>query len=209
MQLGLVDVASLLQFKVQIYIYICMKYIINESQIRLIQEGLNFDVVYSTTQPQIFRDTCMKFAKGDEDLAKEFCQIGFIKVFNNLEKYSGVGNLTGWVRRVVKNEIINELRKRKIDTSSEFDFERNDFEDKPEEEEILTSTIGKMNLLRAINNLPEGYKSVLSLYFFSHLSHKKIGEILGIDEGTSRSQLSKAKNALKKSLQKYFNRQEP
>ena len=206
MQLEPVDVVSLLQFNTKIYIYIRMKYIINESQIRLIQEGLNFDVVYSTTQPQIFRDTCMKFAKGDKDLANDFCQIGFMKVFNNLEKYSGIGNLTGWVRMVVRNEIINELRKRKIDTYSEFDFERNDFEDKPEEEEILTSTIGKMNLLRAINNLPEGYKSVLSLYFFSHLSHKKIGELLGIDESTSRTQLFKAKNALKKSLQKYLDK---
>lgn len=181
-----------------------MKYIINESQIRLIQEGLNFDVVYSSTQPQIFRDTCMKFANGDKDLANDFCQIGFIKVFNNLDKFSGQGSLTGWVRKVVKNEIINELRKRKIDTSSEYDFERNDFEDQPEEEEILTSTIGKENLLRAINNLPTGYKTVLSLYFFSKLNHKKIGELLGIDESTSRSQLFKAKQLLKKSLQKYM-----
>lgn len=182
-----------------------MNYLITESQLNLITEGLDFDEVYKLTHPVVFREVCMKMAKGDVDQAKDFCQIGYMKVLKNLEQYSGTGNLTGWVRTVVKNEIFNEFRKRKLDVQSDYDFERADLEDKPEEGEFLISQVGKGNLRKAIESLPEGYKTILLLYHFSDLTHNKIGDLLGIDAGTSRSQLSKARVALKKTVGKYLN----
>jgi len=167
-------------------------------------EGLNFDEVYKTTHPTVFREVCMKLAKGDLDQAKDLCQIGYMKVFKNLDQYSGTGSLTGWVRRVVQNEIFNEFRKRKLDTQTDFDFEKADLEDKPEEEEFLISSVGKGNLRKAIESLPEGYKTILLLYYFSGMRHNKISELLGIDPGTSRSQLSKARESLRKSVGKYL-----
>ena len=89
-----------------------MKYLITESQLNIITEGLDFDEVYKLTHPIVFREVCMKMAKGDLDQAKDFCQIGYMKVLKNLDQYSGIGNLTGWVRTVVKNEIFNEFSKR-------------------------------------------------------------------------------------------------
>ena len=182
-----------------------MKYLVTESQLNLITEGLDFDEVYKKTHPIVFREVCMKMAKGDLDQAKDFCQIGYMKVLKNLDQYSGIGNLTGWIRTVVKNEIFNEFRKRRLDTQTDFDFERADLEDKPEETEFLISSIGKKNLIKAIENLPEGYKTILLLYYFSGMKHNKIAELLGIDSGTSRSQLAKARESLRKSVGKYLN----
>ena len=64
--------------------------------------------------------------------------------------------------------------------------------------------ITKEQLRKAIDKLPEGYKSVLVLYYFGNLNHSEVASVLGIDPGTSRSQISKAKSALKKSLEGYL-----
>jgi RNA polymerase sigma-70 factor (ECF subfamily) len=154
-----------------------MKIIITESQRRVLAEGLDFAEVYRDSFKPIFSQVCMKYAKGDTDLAKEYCQIGFLKVYQNLDKYSGQGNLQGWVRRVVTNEILNQFRKKELDTTTDMDLSRMD---------------------------AEGYKTILMLYYFGNLKHNEIAEVLGIDPGTSRSQLSKAKTSMKKSLEKYL-----
>jgi RNA polymerase sigma-70 factor (ECF subfamily) len=146
----------------------------------------------------------MKYANGDVDLAKEFCQIGFLKVYKNLSKYSGQGNLQGWVRRVVTNEIINEFRKKKLDTTTDFDISRMDVEVEPTETDFMGGRITKEQLRKAIDGLAEGYKTILMLYFFGNLKHNEIAEVLGIDPGTSRSQLSKAKVSLRNALAKYL-----
>ena len=70
-----------------------MKIIITESQRKILIEGLDFTEVYKKSYNPIFSQVCMKYSKGDIDLAKEFCQIGFLKVYKNLDKYSGQGNL--------------------------------------------------------------------------------------------------------------------
>lgn len=174
-----------------------MKYIIHESQLIILKEGLAFEEVYKETFNSVYKDVCMKYAKGDRDLANEFCQVGFIKVFNNLDKYSGVGNLTGWVKRVVQNEIINIFRKRKLPTS-DVDLSNIDIEVETPDKGVISNKLMAKDLLDAIKKLPEGYRSVLTLFYFAEMTHKEIGNVLGIDEGTSRSQLSKAKLALKK-----------
>ena len=181
-----------------------MKIIITESQRKILAEGLDFAEVYKDSYRPIFSQVCMKYANGDVDLAKEFCQIGFLKVYKNLSKYSGQGNLQGWVRRVVTNEIINEFRKKKLDTTTDFDISRMDVEVEPTETDFMGGRITKEQLRKAIDGLAEGYKTILMLYFFGNLKHNEIAEVLGIDPGTSRSQLSKAKVSLRNALTKYL-----
>ena len=181
-----------------------MKIIITESQRKILTEGLDFTEIYKKNYNPIFSQVCMKYSKGDIDLAKEFCQIGFLKVYKNLDKYSGQGNLQGWVRRVVTNEIINEFRKKQLDTTTDLDISRMDVGVEPTETDLMGGQITKEQLRKAIDKLPEGYKSVLVLYYFGNLSHSEVASVLGIDSGTSRSQISKAKSALKKSLEGYL-----
>lgn len=181
-----------------------MKIIITESQHRTLMEGVNFEEVYQKTYKPIFNQVCMRYAKGDSDLAKDFCQLGFMKVFQNLHKYSGEGNLEGWVRRVVVNEVINQFRKRGLETTTNVDIPSMNLEVEPEEKDFLGGRISKEVLKKAIDKLPEGYRTILLLYYFAGMRHNKIAEVLGIDPGTSRSQISKAKTSLKKSLEKYL-----
>ena len=111
-----------------------MKYIITESQYRLITETIQFDDVYRKTYPYMFRAVCMKYAKGDYDLASDYCQLGYLRVNDKLDTFRGDGSLEGWVRRVISTTILNELRGKKSDivTTKDFDFERNDVSDEPE-----------------------------------------------------------------------------
>ena len=183
-----------------------MKYIITESQYRLLTETINFDEVYKQTYRNMFRAVCMKYAKGDYDLASDYCQLGYLRVNDKLDTFRGDGSLEGWVRRVISTTILNELRGKKSDivTTKDFDFERNDVSDEPEEKYEDIEFMGKYtvsDIRKAIESLPEGYKIVFYQYFYKNKSHRDIANMLGIDEGTSRSQLAKAKKKIKDYLE--------
>jgi RNA polymerase sigma-70 factor (ECF subfamily) len=176
--------------------------------IKLIESKLNFSEVYNQTYKKIFNSVCMRYAKKDYDLAQEYCQNGFIRVYKNLDKYSGTGNLEGWVNRVVTNEIINQLRSAKTKPQSDGGVDVNTLNivDEPVEKEDEIEYMGKYSkqlIKRAIDSLPEGYKFVFIRYFFNDKSHKEIANELGIDEGTSRSQLAKAKAKIKQYLESH------
>ena len=85
----------------------------------------------------MFRTVCMKYSNGDYDLASDYCQLGYVKVHKNLHTFKGEGSIEGWVRRVLITTIINEMRLKKqkkyIDTTTDYDFERTDLADEPEE----------------------------------------------------------------------------
>lgn len=181
-------------------------YIIKESQLRNLLEGLEFAQVYSDTYDNVFKFVCMRFANRDKDLAKDYCQVGYMKVMDKLNTYSGQGSLEGWVKKVVTNTIINELRKRQLDTTSNVDLERTDIEDVQYDlnPDFFEGRLTASQLRRAVNELPEGYRKVMYLYFFKNLSHEEIGELMGINPGTSRSQLHKGKNILRKIIGDYL-----
>ena len=183
-----------------------MRYIITESQYRVLTETIEFDEIYKQTYPKMFRSVCMKYAKGDYDLASDFCQLGYIQVHKKLHTFRGEGSVGGWVRRVIFTTIINEFKKKEysVDASSDFDFERNDIADEPVqyfEPENFMGKYSEEDIKDAINSLPEGQRFVFYEYYFNDKSHKEISKILGFDEGTSRSQLYNAKNKIKKYLE--------
>ena len=181
-----------------------MKIIITESQLKLITEGISFSDAYKQTFPKIFNTVCMRYAKGDYDLDKEYCQVGYIRVYNQLDKFRGESGIMTWVSRVVTNEIINLLRKRKIEVNRDVDVEKVNVIDTPVEKEENIEYLGKFSpkdIKNSIEALPDGYKIVFIRYYYNNKSHKEIAEELGISEGTSRSQLSKAKQSVKKYLE--------
>ena len=105
-----------------------MKYIITESQYKIIKESVEFEKIYKDTYPKMFRSVCMKYAKGDRDLADEFCQLGYLKVYDKLHTFRGEGSLEGWVRIVITRTILTELTRgvKSIQMVPDFDYERND-----------------------------------------------------------------------------------
>ena len=181
-----------------------MKIVITESQLKQITEGMSFEKAYKETFPVVFNLVCKKFAKGDYDLAQEYCQTGYLRVYNQLDKFRGESSITTWVRQVVTNEIINLLRKRTLDTNRDVDVEKVNVTDEPIEKENEIEYMGKYSskdIKNAIEDLADGYKFVFIRYYYSGKSHKEIADELGISEGTSRSQLSKAKQNVKKYLE--------
>ena len=183
-----------------------MKYIINESQYRLLIETIDFNDVYKKTYPTMFKSVCMRYANGDYDLAKDFCQLGYVKVYDKLHTFKNEGSIEGWVRRVITTRILDEvkIKKRNIQTTNDFDFERNDVLDEPQEKYEDIEFMGKYtvsDIKNAIESLSEGYKTIFNEYYYNEKSHREIANMLGIDEGTSRSQLSRAKKKIKDYLE--------
>lgn len=150
---------------------------------------------------------CMRYTR-DTDQALDILQEGFIKVFQNMERYSGAGSFEGWVRRIMVNLSIDRFRKQKNDflllngsTSIE------DFEDVVEDESDVESVdydFTPEQILEAMQQLSPAYKTVFNLYVFENYTHQDIAEALSISIGTSKSNFAKAKRNMKKILLKYY-----
>ncbi len=139
----------------------------------------------------------MRYAK-DHAEAEDILQDSFIKIFDKIVSYDFKGSFEGWLKRIVVNTALNKCVKNK---SLKESYTMDDIE-LPEAEKVL-SDIGANELLEIINKLPEGYKAVFNMYVVDGYSHKEIAESLEISEGTSKSQLSKAKGMLRKILEQY------
>jgi RNA polymerase sigma factor (sigma-70 family) len=134
-----------------------------------------------------------------EEEAEDVLQEAFINAFRNLDSYRGDATFGAWLKRIVVNKAINALNKRKHETIPDDDEQWDVAEEEavPEYREDLTVERVK----ESIEKLPDGYRTVLSLYLLEGYDHQEIGEILGITESTSKSQLNRAKNKLKELLQ--------
>ena len=143
----------------------------------------------------------------DRDTAEEVLQEGFIKIFDKLEAFDYKGSFEGWIRRIMCNTAIDNIRKNKRKptlTDNENDFKIGYENPIIEAEELEFIGIKAEIALEAINKLSPAYKAVFNLYVMEEYTHKEIGEILGISEGTSKSNLSKAKMNLKQILKEKF-----
>lgn len=183
-----------------------MKLVINESQLELLTENLSFREVYKDTFPIIFNSVCMKYAKGDYDLAQEYCQTGYIKVYNNLHTFRGESNIKTWVTRVVTNAIISLIKPKikQLNPDKNIEIEKLSIIDEPIEKEDEIDYMGKYSkkdLEDAIRQLPDGYKYIFIKYFYENKTYKEIAKELGISEGTVRSQIFKGKRRFKKYLE--------
>ena len=134
----------------------------------------------------------------DADEAKDVLQDAFISAFNSLESYRGDSAFGGWLKRIVVNKAINLVRRRRferIPETTEFDVKESEAVD---ELEGFPFTVEKVKM--AIEQLPDGYRVVLSMYLLEGYDHSEIGEVLGISESTSKSQFNRSKKKLKEIL---------
>jgi len=138
---------------------------------------------------------CLRYCK-DEHHAQEALQNGFIKVFSNLDAYRNDGPLAAWIRRIVVRAAIDQLdiAKRYKSIFSSIEMQQLASDHYMDWHETMTYD----ELLKLINTIPEGYKLVFSMFVLDDMSHAEIAEALGIEETTSRTQLKKARNYIKK-----------
>jgi len=141
---------------------------------------------------------CLRYA-GSIMEAEDILQEGFIRVFKNLHHFRFEGSLEGWVRRTMVNSAINYYKKQlrfknEIGLNEAITFATN-----------MDDGLSKLaldELLNIIHDLPVGYRTVFNLYAIEGYTHKEIGALLGISENTSKSQFSRARNAIQMALGK-------
>ncbi|MBT1688527.1 RNA polymerase sigma factor [Fulvivirgaceae bacterium PWU37] len=135
---------------------------------------------------------------GDRDEADDVLQEAFISAFRSLDHYRGESTFGAWLKRIVVNKAINALHKRRYEAMP--DDDRWDVPEEAAEEYADPLTVERVKT--AIHQLPDGYRSVLSLYLLEGYDHQEIAEIMNISESTSKSQLNRAKSKLKELLAK-------
>lgn len=149
-----------------------------------------FETYYSSMM-----SVCMRYSN-DKDTAQDVCQTGFIKIFEKLDLYTSGGSFEGWMRRIMVNCAIDKIRKSKKELSIIEDEGRiPDVES--EDADLDLSTVNYQVILDAVQQLSPAYRTVFNLFVMENTPHKEIAEILNISEGTSKSNLAKAKKRLK------------
>lgn len=141
---------------------------------------------------------CIGYSNSRER-AKDVLQDGFIKVFRSIRNFSRQGSLEGWIRKIMVNTSIDHFRKKKKEGII---FDENMIESISSDAQALDHLLAK-ELLVLIGQLPEGARLIFNLFAVEGYSHREIAEILDIREGTSKSQLARAKTLLQDLLQKY------
>ena len=152
------------------------------------------ELLYKKFSPKMYA-ICLRYA-GNSDDAQDLLQEGFIKVFKNLEKFRSEGSFEGWMRRVFVNTSIEHFR-RKVNLNSITENEEKGIEDSTWN---VLDSLAEKDIIQLIQDLSPGYRTVFNLYVLEGYSHKEIGDILGINEGTSKSQLARAKMILQKKV---------
>lgn len=140
---------------------------------------------------------CMRYTK-DIDEAQDVLQDGFVKVFTKLDRYQGGGSLEGWVRRVMVNTALDQIRKN-LKFQDNIAMDQVDF--KLEHQGFIIEGLMEEDLLKLINEMPLGYKTVFNMFAIEGYSHKEISDQMGISENTSKSQYSRARAYLKTKLE--------
>lgn len=138
---------------------------------------------------------CRRYLKNHLD-AEEVMLTGLVKIFQHVGQFEHKGSFEGWMKRIMVNEALGFLRKKEpLHLAIEKDTLQIATEANAEQD------LAAEDLLRLLHDLPAGYRTVFNLYAIEGYSHKEIGEFLQISEGTSKSQLSKARALLQRRLQ--------
>lgn len=144
---------------------------------------------------------CLRMVKNEED-AEDLLQNSFVDVFRNLDRFRFQSSVGAWIKRVVVNNCINFLKKKRIQFSEleeRHEFQFTEFPSSGQEESPLQMKAIKTALFQ----LPDGYRVVFSLYAMEGYDHQEIADILGISVATSKSQYSRAKQKLRVLLKEY------
>jgi RNA polymerase sigma factor (sigma-70 family) len=151
--------------------------------------------LYQAYSPKML-PVCYRFAHNRED-AEDMLQEGFIKVFSQIRTFRKQGSFEGWVRRIIVHTCINILKKNKKFNDSIDIAHANTL---PIREETVSSMVQAKQIVECIRILPLGYRTVLNLYAIEGYAHKEIACMLEIEESTSRSQYTRARQMLEEIL---------
>lgn len=140
----------------------------------------------------------MQYSGNDEE-ARDILQEGFIKIFENLQNYKFEGSFEGWMRRITVNTALERYRSRhnlyRVDDIDSIDEPDAD----PDNEDY--AGLEAADLMRIIRELPPKYRMVFNLYAIEGYSHKEISGMMNISEGTSKSNLSRARTILQRKVE--------
>jgi RNA polymerase sigma-70 factor (ECF subfamily) len=157
------------------------------------------ELLYRRHAPKLYA-VCLQYSGNDEE-ARDILQEGFIKIFENLNHYKYEGSFEGWMRRIIVNTALEKYRSRHnlyrvddIDNIPELDSE-------PDSEDY--SGLDAEDLMEIIRELPPKYRMVFNLFAIEGYSHKEIGEMVNISEGTSKSNLARARIILQRRVGSY------
>ncbi|HUR67381.1 MAG TPA: sigma-70 family RNA polymerase sigma factor [Chitinophagaceae bacterium] len=157
--------------------------------------------LYRRFSPRMYA-VCLRYA-GKAEEAEDILQEGFIKVFKKMDSFRGDGSFEGWMRRVFVNTAIEHFRRKRY-LMPVTEKEENTIEGK------YTSALddlGAKDVLALIQELSPGYRTVFNMYVVEGYTHKEIADMLGISEGTSKSQLSRAKVILQDMVRTHIDKQ--
>ena len=142
---------------------------------------------------------CYRYTKSLAD-AEDILQDGFVKVFKYLQQYRSDGELGAWIRRIMVNTAINYLKQ---NSKYQYDLSFTDVTMHPVSEDNPQLRLQAKELANLVRQLPTGYQTVFNMHAIEGYTHVEIGEILGISEGTSRSQYMRARNLLINWIEKH------
>ncbi len=140
---------------------------------------------------------------GEHTDAEDVLQDAFVSAFQNLNSYREDATFGAWLKRIVVNKALNQVQKSKKDLMLVDELKENESQVEWTEETEPIYSVGNIKL--AMQQLPSGFRTVLSLYLFEGYDHKEISEILGITESTSKSQYKRAKDKLKQIIKMEVN----
>jgi len=141
---------------------------------------------------------CMRYCKQREDAEDALCN-GMYRIMSKIDQYTGEGNFEGWMKRIIINECLMHLRKKKVrydEIEEHLHLATNDLS---VEDELIYQDV-----LKLLDYLPPGYRTIFSLYVIDGYKHKEIAELLGISINTSKSQLILAKKRLRDIVKKKY-----
>ena len=157
--------------------------------------------LYRRFSPRMYA-VCLRYA-GKAEEAEDILQEGFIKVFRKMDSYRGDGSFEGWMRRIFVNTAIEHFRRKRY-LMPVTEREENTIEGKYNS---VLDDLGAKDILALVQELSPGYRTVFNMYVVEGYTHREIADMLGISEGTSKSQLSRAKVILQDMVKTFIDKQ--
>jgi RNA polymerase sigma factor (sigma-70 family) len=159
-------------------------------------EGAAYNELYIQTSKPVFNSLIRLL--GNKEDAKDVLQETYMSVFNNLESFRFQSKITTWVKRIATNKALNVLKKNQFLIQSIEDSKG--VENVMLDDDVFEYQFEGVEVARKVEELPEGYRVILSLYLFEEYSHQEIANELGISVSTSKSQYHRGKQKLKELL---------
>lgn len=155
--------------------------------------------LYRRYAPKLW-GVCLRYAKNRMS-AEDILQEGFIRIFTYLDRFENKGSFEGWMRRTMVNTAINYYKKN-LSTAKEAEY--HEYMSGKSNDADAVSSLSHQELLKLVQKMPNGYRTVFNLYIIEGYSHRDIAERLNISENTSKSQLSRARSYLQAQIRKIY-----